>query len=87
MDKKELNPLERQLLMLKARRQLRIFLSNLSIKHSQFLPTPVNKETDAKVGEIASCKLDVVTPLANAKSIGRTDKMSQRLQRHLWVIK
>ena len=87
MDKKELNPLERQRLMLKGRRQLRIFLSNLSIKHSQFLPTPVNKETGAKVGQTDSCKLDVATPLANAKSTVRTDKMSQPLRRHLWVIK
>ena len=86
MDKKELNPLERQFLMLKARRQLRITLSNICINHSLSANT-VTKETDAKVGQIASCKLDVVPPLANAKDTGRTDKISQPLRRHLWVIK
>jgi hypothetical protein len=55
-------------------------------KALSFSANTANKQTDAKVGQIASCKSDIVSQLANAQNTGRTDKMSQPLRRHLWVI-
>lgn len=49
MDTKELNPLERQLLMLKARKRFRIALKNHIVKH---IPSSTTESSDLSLEDL-----------------------------------